>query len=64
MAHVLSIGQLQLNQTGQLEVKYLPSDLAPCLYPKLYGHVTPKASCVTVNNPTIVKSSQIKANPL
>ena len=41
-----------------------PSDVEPYLYPRLHGHVTPKASCVTVNNPAIVKPSQIKANPL
>lgn len=44
--------------------KRFPSDVEPYPYPRLHGHVTPKASCVTVNNPAIVKPRQIKANPL
>lgn len=44
--------------------KRFPSDVEPYPYPRLHGHVTPNASCVTVNNPAFVKPSQIKANPL
>lgn len=45
--------------------KRFPSDVEPYLYPRLHGHVTPNASCVTVNNPAFVKPSQIEAiNPL
>lgn len=41
-----------------------PSDVESDLFPRFHKHVTPKASCITVNNPAIVKPRQIKANPL
>lgn len=49
---------------GQKDVRGFPVLHSPIPYPRLYGHVTPNASCVTVNNPTLVKPGQIKANPL
>lgn len=39
-----------------------PSDIESYPYTPC-RHVTPKASCVTVNNPTIIKATQIKENP-
>lgn len=41
-----------------------PIDVESCPCPRLHGHVTPKAPCLTVNNPSIIKPSQIRANPL
>lgn len=49
---------------GQKDVRGFPALPSPIPYPRLHGHVTPNASCVTVNNPAFVKLSQIKANPL
>lgn len=49
---------------GQKDVRGFPALPSPIPYPSLHGHVTPNASCVTVNNPAFVKLSQIKANPL
>lgn len=49
---------------GQKDVRGFPVLHSPIPYPRLHGHVTPNASCVTVNNPALVKPGQIKANPL